>query len=296
MKAVDKYAFMEANPEYAAAKWAKMLKISLSGYHAWRGRKESRNNREQSFRERIRKLFENSEGTYGVDRICGLLRNTGIKASYPRVKRHMEAMGLKSIHRKRRQRSLTNSKKSRGEGFPNLVKDLEIRTPFQVLSSDISYIRTDEGFGYVCQIRDVVSNIVLAHSTANHMRSELVVQTIRQAMTRWRLPEGTIIHSDRGSQYTSEAVSGLLKKSKWQQSFSRVGMPGDNAWSESFFSILKKERVHWRHFRTVEEVRQSLFEYIEVFYNRRRVQKRLGYLSPMQWLKQLQLPARELVA
>jgi len=293
---VDKYAFMEANPEYAAAKWAKMLKVSLSGYHTWRGRKESRNNREQSFRERIRKLFENSEGTYGVDRICGLLRNTGIKASYLRVKRHMEAMGLKSIHRKRRQRSLTNSKKSRGEGFPNLVKDLEIRTPFQVLSSDISYIRTDEGFGYVCQIRDVVSNIVLAHSTANHMRSELVVQTIRQAMTRWRLPEGTIIHSDRGSQYTSDAVSGLLKKSKWQQSFSRVGMPGDNAWSESFFSILKKERVHWRHFRTVEEVRQSLFEYIEVFYNRRRVQKRLGYLSPMQWLKQLQLTARESVA
>jgi len=296
VKAVDKYAFMEANPEYAAAKWAKMLKISLSGYHAWRGRKESRNNREQSFRERIRKLFENSEGTYGVDRICGKLRNTGIKASYPRVKRHMEAMGLKSIHRKRRQRSLTNSKKSRGEGFPNLVKDLEIRTPFQVLSSDISYIRTDEGFGYVCQIRDVVSNIVLAHSTANHMRSELVVQTIRQAMTRWRLPEGTIIHSDRGSQYTSDAVSGMLKKNKWQQSFSRVGMPGDNAWSESFFSILKKERVHWRHFRTVEEVRQSLFEYIEVFYNRRRVQKRLGYLSPMQWLKQLQLTARESVA
>ena len=213
---MDKYAFMEANPEYAAAKWAKMLKISLSGYHTWRGRKESRDNHEQSFRERIRKLFENSEGTYGVDRICGLLRNTGIKASYPRVKRHMEAMGLKSIHRKRRQRSLTNSKKSRGEGFPNLVKDLEIRTPFQVLSSDISYIRTDEGFGYVCQIRDVVSNIVLAHSTANHMRSELVVQTIRQAMTWWRLPEGTIIHSNRCSQYTSDAVSGLLKKNKWK--------------------------------------------------------------------------------
>lgn len=208
----------------------------------------------------------------------------------------MEEIGLESIHRRRRQRSLTGSRKAHGNGYPNLTKDLEIKETFQVLSSDISYMRTDEGFGYTCQIRDVLSNVVLAESMADNMRSELVLDTIKRAMKRWHLPEGTIFHSDRGSQYTSETVMNLLKKYGLKQSFSRVGMPGDNAWSESFFANLKKEQVHWCHFRTIDEARQILFEYIEVFYNRQRAQKRLGYLSPIQWLKQWQQQTSKLVA
>lgn len=291
-----KYAFMDVHTEYAAAKWAEMLKVSLSGYHAWRERREARKKAEQAYKERIKKVFEDSRGTYGVDRICGLLRKAGCKASYGRVKRYMEEMGLASIHRRCRQRSLTDSRKARGDGFPNLVRDMEITEPFQVISSDISYIRTDQGFGYICQIRDVISNVVLAESMANNMQSDLVVNTIKQAQKRWPLTEGTIFHSDRGSQYTSEAVMNVLRKHGIRQSFSRVGMPGDNAWSESFFANLKKERVHWWHFETIDEARQVLFEYIEVFYNRQRVQKRLGYLSPIQWLKQWQQQASQLVA
>jgi putative transposase len=221
----------------------------------------------------------------------------GYKASYGRVKRYMEEMGLESIHRRRRQRSLTDSRKACGDGYHNLTKDLEITEPFQVISSDISYIRTDEGFGYTCQIRDVVSNVVLAESMADNMRSELVEDTIKQAMKRWHLPkDDTIFHSDRGSQYTSEAVMNLLKKYGLKQSFSRVGMPGDNAWSESFFANLKKEQVHWWHFKTIDEATQILFEYIEAFYNRQRVQKRLGYVSPIQWPKQWQQQVSKLVA
>lgn len=162
---------------------------------------------------------------------------------------------------------------------------MEITKPFQVVSSDISYIRTDEGFGYICQVRDVLSNVVLAECMADNMKSELVVKTIRQAMRRGHLPTGTIFHSDRGSQYTSGDVMNLLKTYELKQSFSRVGKPGDNAWSESFFANLKKETVHWRHFRTREEAREVIFAYIEVFYNRQRIQKRLGYLSPIQWLE-----------
>ena len=218
---------MDVHTEYTAAKWAKILKVSLSGYYAWRKRREAREKAEQAYKERIKKIFEDSRGTYGVDRICGLLRKAGYTASYDRVKRYMKEMGLVSIHRRRRQRSLTDSRKARGDGYPNLVWDIEITKPFQVISSDISYIRTDEGFGYICQIQDVASNVVLAESVADHMRSDLVVNTIKQAVKRWSLAEGTIFHSDRGS-----------------QSFSRVGKPGDNAWSESFFSNLKKERVH----------------------------------------------------
>jgi len=98
-------------------------------------------------------------------------------------------------------------------------------------------------------------------------------------------PAGTIFHSDQGSQYTSKKVMEYLSENQIRQSFSRVGKPGDNAWSESFFANLKKEAVHWRHFKTREEARQAIFAYIEGFYNTRRIQKRLDYLSPIQWLR-----------
>lgn len=196
----------------------------------------------------------------------------------------MAEEGLKSSHNRRRQRSLTDSRKARGDEYPNLTKGLEITEPFQVISSDISYIRTGEGFDYLCQIRDVKTNYVLAACHADTMKKELVMQAIKSAQDRWHLPPQTIFHSDRGSQYTATAVCEQVANLGWQQSFSRVGMPGDNAWSESFFSILKKEIVHWRFYATREELRQAIFEYIEAFYNRQRVQKRLGYLSPHDYL------------
>jgi putative transposase len=178
----------------------------LSGYHSYKKRQVEREAAEKHYRAQIRKLFDDSHGTYGVDRICGKLRQQGYKASYSRVKRLMEEMGLRSIHRRRRQRSLTDSRKARGEGYLNLVKDLEITSPFQVVSSDISYIRTGEGFSYLCQVRDVVSNVVMAESMDDNMKSNLVVRTIKQAMKRWHLPTGTIFHSDRGSQVRQEVA------------------------------------------------------------------------------------------
>lgn len=99
------------------------------------------------------------------------------------------------------------------------------------------------------------------------MKAELVVKTIQKALRHWNIPMGCIFHSERGSQYTSENVMNLLVTKGIRQSFSRVGMPGDNSWSESFFGNLKKETVHWTHFRTREEARQKIFAYIEGFYN-----------------------------
>ena len=162
----------------------------------------------------------------------------------------MNKMGLESVHKRRRQRSLTDSRNSRGDEYQNLIKGLEITELFQVITSDISYLRTGEGFEYLCKIRDVVSGIVLAHFSADHMDAELVVRTLQSAAKRWKLSKDCIFHSDRGSQYTSVKVKTLLKELGIRQSFSRVGKPGDNAWSESFFANLKKEAVHWRHFKT----------------------------------------------
>lgn len=176
------------------------------------------------------------------------------------------------------------------------MRGMVIQEVFQVLSSDISYIPTGEGFDYICQIRDVKSGIILAESMSEYMKAELVLKTIGKAIRRWRLPKGCIFHSDRGSQYTSEKVKNLLLTNGIHQSFSRVGKPGDNAWSESFFANLKKETVHWMNFRTREEARHRIFEHIEGFYNTKRAQRRLGYLSPMEWLKQWEQKQLESVA
>jgi len=118
------------------------------------------------------------------------------------------------------------------------------------------------------------------------MKADLVADTIRQMLQRWELPTGCIFHSDRGSQYTSGVVKDLLNSRRIGQSYSRFGKPGDNSWSESFFANLKKEAVHWIHFATRCQARDAMFAYIEGFYNTKRIQRRLGYLSPMQWLKE----------
>ena len=261
-----------------------MLKFSTSAYYDWLKTKEDRDDKQKKYEKAIVKIFNESHKTYGPDRVCGSLRRQGHTASYKRVSRIMKKLGLSSIHNRRRQRSLTDSRKARGKQWPNLVRGLKTFTPFEVITSDISYIRTSEGFEYLCKVKDVATGIVLAHTMANHMKAELVTETIKKAKKRWLLPKDCIHHSDLGSQYTAEVTQKLLKSLGFKQSFSRAGKPGDNAWSESFFSILKKEAVHWRHFKTRQEARQAIFAYIESFYNTRRIQKRLDYLSPIQWL------------
>ena len=140
---------------------------------------------------------------------------------------------------------------------------------------------------YHCVIRDIVTGDVLGDYMADRMTKELVLNTIMAMLARTELVKGCIFHSDRGSQYTSKAVMGLLQRHGLRQSFSRVGMPGDNAWSESFFATMKKELIHWTHYETKESVRAAVFEYIYCFYNVTRIQKRLGYMSPRDYFRSL---------
>ena len=260
--------------------------MSRSAYYEWKKTRSSREEVAKTYADTIRKIFDESGGSYGAERICAELRKKGFTASFRRVRDSMAELGLKSIHLRRRQRSLTNSSRARVGCYLNLVHGLEITVPFQVLSSDISYIRTKEGFEYLCQVKDVASGMILAQTMSERMKADLVTDTIRQMLNRWELPDKCIFHSDRGSQYTSGAVEQLLNSRKIEHSYSRVGKPGDNSWSESFFANLKKEAVHWVNFTTREEARDAMFAYIEGFYNTKRIQRRLGYLSPLQWLKE----------
>ena len=281
-----RYRLIATHTEYSAAKWAEFLHVSRSGYQEWKRSASERARKRAAYVDRVNTVFQEGEGAYGAQHICGELRKRGYRASFDKVQSIMREQGLFCAHwRCRHRKSLTDSRKARTDGYANLVRGTKITEPMQVLSSDISYIRTGEGFEYLCQIKDVVSGMVLSHSTSARMKKELVLDTLRGAICRWALPEGCIFHSDRGSQYTSEAVKKFLARHRIRQSFSRIGKPGDNAWSESFFANLKKERIHWVHFATREEAVRSIFGYIEGFYNTRRTQERLGYLSPMQWLK-----------
>jgi putative transposase len=264
-------------------KWAKYFEVSTSGYYSWLRKRDERSRREDNYADEVEGIFMESRGTYGAERIGAALRLRGYPASFRKVKRIMRERNLQSVH-VRKVKPLTDSRKARGDGFPNLLRGRKVTKPFEALSSDISYIQTDEGFDYLCQIRDICSGVILASQQHSRMSKELVLATIRAAHIRWHFPKGTIFHSDRGSQYTSKDVMNLFTVLGFRQSFSRVGMPGDNSWSESFFSILKKEAVYPFHFPTRESARQAIFFYIETFYNRYRIQKSLGWYSPLQWL------------
>jgi putative transposase len=277
---------MEKEQKHSKAKWASIIGVSRSGYYSWLRERELRKARLEAYEARVKQIFDDGRGHYGAERICGVIRLRGERASFPVVKRIMATYCLVYSHCRKKQRSLTDSRRARGDEYMSHLEGLEINRPFQVLSSDITYIRTNEGFDYLCQIRDVFTNVVLGHSQQARMTKDLVLKTLTSIQNRWHCPPGTIFHSDRGGQYTALDTQRLIASFGWQQSYSRVGKPGDNAWSESFFANLKKEIVHWNHFTTREEARYQIFTYIETYYNRKRVQKRLGYLSPIDYLNQ----------
>lgn len=285
-----KYEFILDNSEYPVSRWAAILQIDKSGYYAWCTNRKSSKEREEALKKRIREEFERSRMTYGPDRIVMELRKAGVKIGRRRCVAYMREMGLKSIHVRRRTRSLTDSRKARGDGYPNILRDESFPVvPRMGLVSDITYLRTGEGFMYYCMVKDVVTGEVLGDHMSDRMTSELVINAILSARARHELEDGCIFHSDRGSQYTSKAFMELLAGYGIRQSFSRVGKPGDNPWSESFFATMKKELVHWTFYRTKDAIRAAVFEYVHCFYNGTRIQKGLGYLSPRQLFNSIRL-------
>lgn len=279
-----KYEFIREHSEYTVAMWASFLKISRSGYYGYLSNRESKSNAKESLKLEIKRLFEESWGSYGAERICGVLRKSGRKVSYKKIRIYMSELGITSIHSlHKRSRSLTDSSKSRGEGYPNLLRGQSFDKPLTALSSDITYLKSGEGWLYLCIIKDIVSGEILGHSFSERLKKELVMRAFLNAGIRHKLAKGAIFHSDRGSQYTSAEFVKMLRSYGIKQSFSRVGIPGDNTWSESFFATLKKEQIHFKHFATRDELRQTVFAWIECKYNTTRVQERLGYLSPKEY-------------
>jgi putative transposase len=279
-----KYRYMERETErYMIEFMSKELGISRSSYYAWQSRSKGKLWRENMYlSQRIRSIYEQKKQRYGSPRITAELRAEGFSCSKNRVARLMRKQGI-TARTKKRFRVTTNSKHS----LPvvnNLVEmQFNPEKKNSLWTSDITYIRTREGWLYLSVVLDLWSRSVISWRADRNMDENLVIKPLEKAIRDRQPGSELILHSDRGSQYASQRLRQLLKENNITQSMSSKGNCYDNAPTESFFSTLKRELIYRERYRTRDEAKQSLFEYIEVFYNRQRRHSTLGYLSPMQF-------------
>jgi len=264
----------------------KVLRVSHGGYYDWRRRPKSALRRWQ---ERlcglIKEIFREFRGIYGSPRVYRELAARGIACSQNTVARLMRSMSLRSKRQKQFKPTTTNSAHHL-ETAPNVLdRQFERAMPNEAWAGDITYIRTDEGWLYLAVVIDLYSRRVIGWSMADHMRSELITDATRMAIeTRSGSSlDGLLHHSDRGVQYASDACQELLAGEGIVCSMSRKGNCWDNAVVESFFATLKLELVRHERYATRAAAKQSIFEFIEVFYNRKRRHSTLGYVSPVEF-------------
>jgi len=269
---------------YPVAVLCRMLGVSKSGYYAWRGRPPSERRWQDALLiEKIREIHSRSRETYGYPRVHAELRSLGVRCGRRRVARLMRAVGLRGYVRGKKRR--TTRRDPRAAPAPDLLcRDFVADRPNRVWLADITYIPTREGFLYLAFILDTHSRKVVGWSMAPHMRTELVVDALEMAVWRRRPVTGLLVHhSDRGVQYTAISFGKRLEEVGIVPSMGRTGTALDNAMAESFIATLKTELVHRRRFPEREVARSAIFEYLEGFYNRRRLHSALGYKSPVSY-------------
>lgn len=263
-----------------------LLKTARSGYYQWRLMKKSRRETDnEALREAIGEVFEKHEGRYGSPRIAIELNLTGIATSKNRVARHMQGMGLVSKSTPKRKRHTSARRNTLAE---NLVGSMgAISEKNRVWVGDITYIPVGNGFMYLAGYMDLCLRKVVGWSLGNRMTSGLVIEALENGIGRQRPWKGLIVHTDRGSQYGSYRYLDILEKNGFIASVSRPGNPYDNAFMESFYRTLKTELLQGKRFHDKEEAERKIFEYIEIYYNRKRMHSSLGYLSPEDYEKHL---------
>jgi putative transposase len=261
----------------------RVLEVSASGYYAWRNRPESaRAAANRALLADLRRLHAEHHGRYGSPRMHAALRAEGRTASRGRVARLMRRHGIRALAGRRFRPCTTDSRHYLPVAPNVLQQEFVAAAPNRVWLADITYIATSEGWLYLAAVLDLATRKIVGWSMRDHMRTELPLAALMMAAQRQRPAEGLICHSDRGSQYASEAYSRQLAAMKATPSMSRTACCYDNAPMESFFHTLKVELVHQRRWATREQARRDLFAYIEGYYNRRRIHSALGYRTPEQ--------------
>jgi putative transposase len=259
------------------------MKVSRSGYYEWLVSVETATKKEDNeLMDMITLIFAQGRSTYGARRIKALLQTKGQTASRKRIGRLMAAAGL-SCKTRRKFRVTTDSNHALAIS-PNLLeRQFEVSQPNRVWAGDITYIPTAEGWLYLAVVLDLFSRQIIGWAMRDTMKADLVNDALLMAIWKRKPAAGLIWHTDRGSQYASASHRSILPQHHIIQSMSRKGNCWDNAVSESFFHTIKTELTHHIRFKTRQEAKQCIFEYIEVFYNRVRSHSTIGYLSPVEF-------------
>lgn len=278
-----RYAFIAAHSgRFAVTDLCRVVGVAPSGYYAWRTRQPSQRQVDnERLVDRIRQAHQASRRTYGSPRITAELRAAGEGCNHKRVERLMRLHGLQATSPRRFVRT-TDSQHEQPVADNVLNQQFEAEAPNRVWTADITYIATAEGWLYLAVVMDLFSRRIVGWAMAEHMLTSLVEDALTMALACRQPTDGLLHHSDRGSQYASQAYRDRLKAAGIQASMSRKGNCYDNAVHESFFGTLKGECASERY-PSRAAARTSLFEYIEAWYNRRRRHSALGYLSPEQF-------------
>ncbi len=277
-----KFAFIHDHLQaYPVGLCCLVLRVSRSGYYAWCGRPVSwRCRRRDALAVRIRATHQEHRGRYGSPRVHRALRARGEAVSENTVARVMREEGIRGKTKRKFMPRTTDSVHDHPVAPNVLDRHFETTAPNRVWLSDITYIWTDEGWLYLAGVLDLFSRKIVGWSMADHLRAELVGDALEMAVCRRQPGSGLLHHSDRGVQYACDEYQGLLARHEIEVSMSGKGNCYDNAVMESFWATLKTELVHDEHYATREDARRSIVEYIEVFYNRKRLHSSLGYVSP----------------
>jgi transposase InsO family protein len=286
----DRYAFIAA--EYARTQsdgvadaptltqMLSWLEVSKSGFYEWRDRAPSATEkRRERLKVKIAELFEKFEGTYGYRRIHAELVAAGEQVGDELVRKLMRELGLVPIQP--RPYRVTTIRGEHEPDVPDLVaRDFTAERPGVKLVGDITYIPTWQGWLYLVTVIDCFNKEVIGYAMAGHMRTELVTDALKMAAHNHDLESDCIMHSDRGTQYTSAEYQATLAELGLRHSLGRTGVCWDNALAESFFASLKNERVHHMVYPTRKKAAEDIARWIELHYNRRRLHSALGYRTP----------------
>lgn len=282
-----KYAWIDAHrDQFALNALCSVLAVSVSGYRARKqvGTADRRGLTDNQLLALIESIHAEVKGAYGSPRMVREVRARGFSVSTARVERVMRAHGIRGRH-KRRYKSTTEAKHTLPVAENLLQRDFTPSAPNQVWTSDITYVLTDEGWLYLAIVLDLFNRDVVGWSLKPRMTADIVTDALTMAWFRRQPAPGLIHHSDRDSQYASHAFQDKLGEYGMICSMGRKGNCWDNAPTESWFNSFKNERVFGERFATRAAMKASAFDYIEVFYNRKRLHSSLGYTTPVQFLK-----------
>lgn len=280
-----KYAFIRKNlGEFSLAALSRTLGVSRSGYYAWLRRKPSERAQRQAHCDaRVSEAFEAQKQCYGAPRLQVELREQGHHYDVKTIANSLKRQGLRAVAGQKFQPKTTDSRHTLPV-YPNVLEQhFEADAPNRKWVQDITYTKTDEGWLYLAVVIDLYSRWVVGWAMSPRIDARLVCDALQTALLCRGQPTGVIVHSDRGSQYCSHDYRDLVKQHGLIGSMSAKGYCYDNACAESFFHSLKVEKLHRYRFETHEQMRQAVFQYIEVNYNRKRRHSTCGYLSPLQY-------------